>query len=93
MRRSRELIKQTEEQIRLVLAQTDYKLESMDGINVVTASGIAPIRFSLRQRNPLFYEFYQRKLSEGKMKEQVLICIMKRLVNIIYSMMKNKNRI
>lgn len=37
MRRSRELIKQTEEQLRHVLAQTDYKIESMDGINVVTA--------------------------------------------------------
>lgn len=148
MRRSRELIKQTEEQIRLVLAQTDYKLESMDGINVVTASelvaeigdihrfssadklarfaGIAPVCFSSggkgkdhasgqgnrvlnsifhnlavqqiqvakgknkRQRNPLFYEFYQRKLAEGKTKKQALICVMRRLVNIIYSMMKNK---
>ncbi|MEK3752412.1 IS110 family transposase [Paenibacillus sp. FSL E2-8871] len=148
MRRSRELIKQTEEHLRQVLAQTDYKLESMDGINVVTASelvaeigdihrfssadklarfaGIAPIRFSSggkgkdqasgqgnrvlnsifhnlavqqiqvakgkskRQRNPLFYEFYQRKLAEGKTKKQALICVMRRLVNIIYSMMKNK---
>jgi hypothetical protein len=148
MRRSRELIKQTEEQLCHVLAQTDYKLESMDGINVVTAAelvaeigdihrfsnadklarfaGIAPIRFSSggkgkdqasgqgnrvlnsifhnlavqqiqvakgknkRQRNPLFYEFYQRKLAEGKTKKQALICVMRRLVNIIYSMMKNK---
>ncbi|MCL6456432.1 MAG: hypothetical protein K6T85_00350 [Gorillibacterium sp.] len=38
MRRSRELIKQTEEQLRLVLAQTDYRLESMDGISTVTAA-------------------------------------------------------
>lgn len=148
MRRSRELIKQTEEQLRHVLAQTDYKLESMDGINVVTVAelvaeigdihrfsnadklarfaGIAPVRFSSgakvkdqasgqgnrvlnsifhnlavqqiqvakgknkRQHNPLFYEFYQRKLAEGKTKKQALICVMRRLVNIIYSMMKNK---
>jgi hypothetical protein len=43
-----------------------------------------------RQRNPLFYEFYKRKLAEGKTKKQALICVMRRLVNIIYSMMKNK---
>ncbi|MEJ9217659.1 IS110 family transposase [Paenibacillus glucanolyticus] len=148
MRRSRELIKQIEEQLREVLAQTDYKLESMDGISTVTAAelvaeigdirrfsnadklarfaGIAPVRFSSggkgkdqasgqgnrllnaifhnlavqqiqvakgdnkKQRNPLFYEFYQRKLAEGKTKKQALICVMRRLVNIIYSMMKNK---
>lgn len=148
MRRSRELIKQVEGELRKVLAKTDYKLESMDGINIVTAAelvaeigdvrripnadklarfaGIAPIRFSSggkgkdqasgqgnrvlnsifhnlavqqiqvakgknkTQRNPLMYEFYQRKLAEGKTKKQALICVMRRLVNIIYSMMKNK---
>jgi hypothetical protein len=43
-----------------------------------------------KQRNPLFYEYYHRKLVEGKTKKQALICVMRRLVNIIYSMMKNK---
>jgi len=148
MRRSRELIKQVECELRKVLAKTDYKLESMDGINIVTAAelvseigdtnrfsnadklarfaGIAPVRFSSggkgkdqasgqgnralnsifhnlavqqiqvakgsnkKQRNPLMYEFYQRKLAEGKTKKQALICVMRRLVNIIYSMIKNK---
>ncbi|MGG4394584.1 IS110 family transposase [Paenibacillus thiaminolyticus] len=148
MRRSRELIKQVEAELRKVLAKTDYKLESMDGINIVTAAelvaeigdvrrfsnadklarfaGIAPVRFSSggkgkdqasgqgnrvlnsifhnlavqqiqvakgknkTQRNPLMYEFYQRKLAEGKTKKQALICVMRRLVSIIYSMMKNK---
>ncbi|KAI7256072.1 hypothetical protein KC345_g11033 [Hortaea werneckii] len=148
MRRSRELIKQIEEQLRQVLSMTDYKLESMDGISTVTAAelvaeigdihrfshadklacfaGIAPKYFgsggkgkneasgqgnrvlnsifhnlavqqiqvakgkNKKQRNPLMYEFYQRKLVEGKTKKQALICVMRRLVNIIYSMMKNK---
>lgn len=147
MRRSQELIKHIEEQLSQVLTQTPYKLESMDGINTVTAAqlvaeigdihrfsnanklarfaGIAPVRFSSggkgkekasrqgnrvlnsifhnlavqqiqvakgsrRQRNPLFYDYYQQKLMEGKTKKQALICIMRRLVNIIYSMMKNK---
>ncbi|WP_339061068.1 IS110 family transposase [Tepidibacillus marianensis] len=41
-------------------------------------------------RNPIFYEYFLRKISEGKTKSQALVCIMRRLVNIIYGMMKNK---
>lgn len=41
-------------------------------------------------RNPVFYEYYQKKLAEGKTKQQALICIMRGLVNIIYGMMKHK---
>lgn len=41
-------------------------------------------------RNPILYEYYQKKLTEGKTKVQALICIMRRLVNIIFGMMKNK---
>lgn len=125
----------------------DYKLESMPGIDTVTAcslvsligdinrfpnadklarfAGIAPIRFSSagkgkmqkskqgnrtlhstfyflavqqvqlakgsgQPRNPMMYAYYKRKISEGKTKIQGLICLMRRLVNIIYGMMKNK---
>lgn len=41
-------------------------------------------------RNPVFIEYYKRKISEGKTKIQVLVCVMRRLNNIIYGMMKNK---
>lgn len=41
-------------------------------------------------RNPVFYDYYNRKLNEGKSKSQALLCIMRRLVRIIYGMMKNK---
>lgn len=41
-------------------------------------------------RNPVFYDYYQRKIQEGKTKGQALVCIMRRLVNIVYGMMKNK---
>ncbi|WP_420167113.1 IS110 family transposase [Bacillus coahuilensis] len=41
-------------------------------------------------RNPVFYDYYNRKLSEGKSKSQALLSIMRRLVRIIYGMMKNK---
>ncbi|MEG1285271.1 MAG: hypothetical protein RSD22_06015 [Romboutsia sp.] len=41
-------------------------------------------------RNQILYDYYQRKLTEGKTKVQALICDMRRLVNIIFGMMKNK---
>lgn len=41
-------------------------------------------------RNPVFLEYYKRKVSEGKTKIQALVCVMRRLNNIIYGMMKNK---
>jgi len=40
--------------------------------------------------NPIFYDYYQKKLSEGKTKTQALKCVQRRLVNIIYNMMKHK---
>lgn len=45
---------------------------------------------SRKPRNPLLHEYYQRKITEGKTKGQALVCVMRRLVNIIYGMMKNK---
>jgi transposase len=125
----------------------DYQLETMPGIDTVTAAylvaeigdvqrfaspdklarfaGIAPVMFSSagkgsnqksRQgnrvlhglfynlavqqvqvskgsripRNPAFYEYYKQKQAEGKTKGQAMVCIMRRLVNIIYGMLKNK---
>jgi len=41
-------------------------------------------------RNLLLRAYFESKVSEGKTKIQALLCIMRRLVNIIYSMMKNK---
>jgi hypothetical protein len=43
-------------------------------------------------RNPVFLEYYNKKVSEGKTKVQALIYVMRRLVNIIYGMMKNKTK-
>ncbi len=42
------------------------------------------------QRNPAFYAYYQRLLARGKTKPQALILISRRLINIIYGMLKNK---
>jgi len=42
-----------------------------------------------KARNPAFYNYYQKKLSEGKCKKQAMIAVMRRLVNIVYGMLKN----
>lgn len=39
--------------------------------------------------NPIFHEYYMKKISEGKTKKQALKCVQRRLINIIYSMLKN----
>lgn len=140
-------VAKAEEEMKRLVAGFGYKLETMPGIDTVTAAaliaqigdirrfknsdklarfaGIAPVRFSsagkgkdqkskqgnrelhtifyflaMQQvqvakksklpRNPVFYDYYQRKLKEGKTKIQGLICVMRRLVNIIYGMMRHK---
>ena len=40
--------------------------------------------------NPFFYDYFHRKLSEGKTKKQALKCVKRRLVNIIWGIMKHK---
>ena len=42
-----------------------------------------------KMMNPFFYEYYHKKLSEGKTKRQALKCVQRRLVNIIWTMLTN----
>lgn len=39
--------------------------------------------------NGIFYEYYNRKLSQGKTTNQAIKAVMRRLVNIVYGMMKS----
>jgi len=39
--------------------------------------------------NKFFYDYYHRKMSEGKTKRQALKCVQRRLVNIIWTMLTN----
>ncbi|WP_082187227.1 transposase [Bacillus cereus] len=140
-------MKYIERELKRLVILLDYQLETMPGIELVTASaliaeigdirrfsnakklarfaGIAPVYFgsggkgkthkskqgnralhalfynlavqqvqvakgSKLPRNPVFHAYYQKKLKEGKTKGQALVCIMRRLVNIVYGMMKYK---
>lgn len=39
--------------------------------------------------NPIFREYYHKKIKEGKTKHQAIICIMRRTCNIVYVILKN----
>jgi len=43
-----------------------------------------------KARNPLLRAYFECKVAQGKTKVQAMICIMRRLVSIIYRMMKNQ---
>lgn len=136
-----------EQRLTVLMKETGYQLETMYGIDLVSAAGmvaeigninrfanaeklarfagIAPVfrgsgdngkyykckqgnralhelfyRLACRQigtkrgskepNNPYYYEYYQQKLLAGKTKTQAIICIMRKLVDVIYSMMKHK---
>ena len=40
--------------------------------------------------NPYFYDYYNKKIAEGKTTGQALKCVQRRLVNIIWNMMTYK---
>jgi hypothetical protein len=140
-------ITQTEKEIKPLMEQLGMRLDTMTGVDLVTAAsfvseigdinrftspnqlarfcGIAPVdvgsgghvkhvktsqgnrelhelffQLACRQlalskrynkpRNPIFLEYYNKKRSEGKTKGQAIVCIMRKLVNIIFKMMRNK---
>lgn len=46
---------------------------------------------SMKPYQPIFRAYFLRKISEGKTKSQALVCIMRRLVSIVYGMMRTKS--
>ena len=42
-------------------------------------------------RNPVAYQYYRKKLAEGKTKETALNCLTRRLVDIIFAMMRDRS--
>jgi hypothetical protein len=49
-------------------------------------AGIAPLHLS---SSPVVRAYYEKRKAEGKPSQQALICISRRLISIIYGMMKN----
>lgn len=60
----------------------------LNGIFFLLAMQSVQIRGD-KARNPAFYNYYHKKLSEGKCKKQAMIAVMRRLVNIVFGILKN----
>jgi len=55
----------------------------------IALTSVMPIGSKGALINPIFHEYYHKKISEGKLKNQALKCVQRRLVNIVYSVMKH----
>jgi len=62
----------------------------LNAIFYFLAIQMVAISSSGKPRHPVFREYFEQKVKEGKAKPQALICIARRLVRIIYGMMKTK---
>ena len=137
-----------EAEIKNIMVMTGYKLESMIGLDLVSAAaivaeigdirrfasadklskyaGISPVTYSSGEKsrtfknrygnrnlyqlirhlaarqinkgrnkdkpvNAIFYDYHQKKMAEGKTKQQAIIAVMRRLIAIIYGLMKSGN--
>lgn len=60
------------------------------GIFYFLAVQMIQVSIKGKPRNAVFLDFFKRKQTEGKTKPQALVSVMRRLVNIIYGMLKNK---
>ena len=56
----------------------------------IALTSVMPIGKNQALLNPIFYDYYHKKISEGKLKNQALKCVQRRLVNIIYKVMKEQ---
>lgn len=46
-------------------------------------------RYKDKPFNAIFLDYYNKKISAGKTKHQAIICVMRRIINILYTMLKN----
>lgn len=79
-------------------AQKDKQYKSHQGnrtlygiFHLLAVHQILQNRNTKDPRNAIFREYYEKKISEGKTSGQAIICIARRLVNIIWGMMKTKS--
>ncbi|BBH21383.1 hypothetical protein Back11_27280 [Paenibacillus baekrokdamisoli] len=52
---------------------------------------IAVTRTKKEPRNPYFHAYYEQRMAAGKTKQQAIVCIMRKLANVIYYLMKTKS--
>lgn len=64
--------------------------ELHDIIKALAIRQIAVTRTKKEPRNPYYHAYYEQKMAAGKTKQQAIVCIMRKLVNVIYFLMKTK---
>jgi transposase len=65
--------------------------ELHDIIKSLAIRQIGVTRTKREPKNAYFHSYYEQKIVEGKTKQQAVVCLMRKLVNIIYAMMKKKS--
>lgn len=65
--------------------------ELHDIIKSLAIRQIGVTRTKREPKNAFFHSYYEQKIAEGKTKQQAVVCLMRKLVNIIYAMMKKKS--
>lgn len=65
--------------------------ELHDIIKALAIRQIAVTRTKREPRNPYFFSYYEQKMAAGKTKQQAIVCIMRKLINVIYYLMKTKS--
>jgi len=56
----------------------------------IALTSVMPLGKNKALINPLFYDYYNKKISVGKTKHQALKSVQRRLVNTVYSVMKHQ---
>ncbi|KPV61164.1 transposase [Paenibacillus sp. A3] len=64
--------------------------ELHDIIKNLAIRQIAVTRNKKEPRNPYFHAYYEQKLTAGKTKQQAIVCIMRKLVNVVHYLMRTK---
>lgn len=64
--------------------------ELHDILKALAIRQIAVTRTKKEPRNPYFHAYYERRMAEGKTKHQAIVCIMRKLVNVVHYLMRTK---
>jgi transposase len=64
--------------------------ELHDIIKALAIRQIAVTRTKKEPRNPYFHAYLEQKMAAGKTKQQAIVCIMRKLVNVIHYLMRTK---
>jgi len=69
--------------------RNEYGNRHLNGyIYYLSCRSICTGRAASCPHNPIFLDYYYKKIEEGKTKRQALTCVMRRIINIIYKILK-----